>query len=252
MTMILYISGAVFLLILYMWSEAYRNRIRFHTLSFKQLPASFDGYRLFFISDVHRRLIPLAVRHKLKGHTDLVIIGGDLCEKGVHVKRIEENLKRLSSIAPCVFVWGNNDEEIGRDKLRLLFNQYQIVELNHSVKTIEINNEHIVIAGVDEVERPSNELAEVIAESKGSFAILVCHYPSIVDVLPSLHPFSLVLSGHTHGGQIRLFGWGLEKKGRLIVKPAYTHLISNGYGTTAVPMRLGAPAETHVIVLSKT
>ncbi|MFP3472451.1 hypothetical protein R0J90_20570, partial [Micrococcus sp. SIMBA_144] len=61
----------------------------------------------------------------------------------------------------------------------------------------------------------------------------------------------LMISGHTHGGQIRLFGWGLYKKGRLENLPETTLLVSNGYGTTAIPLRLGAPAETHLLILDK-
>ena len=58
---------------------------------------------------------------------------------------------------------------------------------------------------------------------------------------------SLLLSGHTHGGQIHLFGFSPYEKGRLKKENDLTVLISNGYGTTGVPLRLGAKAETHLI-----
>ena len=56
-----------------------------------------------------------------------------------------------------------------------------------------------------------------------------------------------MLSGHTHGGQIHLFGFRPYERGRLKRENDLTILISNGYGTTGVPLRLGAKAETHLI-----
>ncbi|TWI54605.1 metallophosphoesterase [Halalkalibacter nanhaiisediminis] len=250
-TVIYVVFGCAICLALYMWYQAFCNRIRIHRLSYDKLPTAFEGYRIFFISDVHRRLISYSVIDEVKGKADLVIIGGDLCEKGVKVSRVDENLKRLAAIAPCVFVWGNNDEEIGMEKLRSLLQKHQIAELVNSIKEIQLKNQEMIIAGVDDVGHRRHNVAKVIKESKNSFSILVSHYPTIVDEFPSSHPFSLMLSGHTHGGQIRLFGWGLQKKGRLMKRRSYFHLISNGYGTTGIPMRLGAPAEAHLIVLSK-
>ncbi|NEU31104.1 metallophosphoesterase [bacterium LRH843] len=242
---------AALLFILYMWAEAFRNRIRIHTLAYDQLPISFHGYRLFFISDVHRRLIPMKLIDTLRSQVDHVVIGGDFCEKGVKMERIEENIKRLAQLAPIIFVWGNNDEEVGKERLRSLLKNYNVEELINSVKTIKRGNEKINIAGVDDVGHSRDDLVKVVKESIGTFSVLISHYPIITQELPRIHPFSLVLSGHTHGGQIRFFGWGLEQKGRLVTHPSYTHLISNGFGTTGVPMRLGAPAEAHLLVLVK-
>ncbi len=232
-----------------MWFEAHRNRIRVHPLQFEHLPQSFHNFRIFFISDVHRRLLPLSVIEKWKKQVDFVVIGGDLCEKGVLLKRVEENLKRLSQLGPTAFVWGNNDEEIGTNQLKNLFNKYGIHELNNTVKIIERNSERIMVGGVDDVGHERDDVTAVIAKSQGTFSILVSHYPDIVRKLPKGHPFSIVLSGHTHGGQIRLLGWGLKEKGKLHQYSTFVHLISNGYGTTCLPLRLGAQSEMHVLLL---
>lgn len=65
------------------------------------------------------------------------------------------------------------------------------------------------------------------------------------------HHIGLVLSGHTHGGQIRLLGLGLKEKGSMReIKDDMYMLISNGYGTTGLPLRLSAPAQTHIITLT--
>ncbi|WP_370314234.1 hypothetical protein [Guptibacillus hwajinpoensis] len=61
----------------------------------------------------------------------------------------------------------------------------------------------------------------------------------------------MILSGHTHGGQIRLFGWGIREKGGIKNINGTTVVISNGYGTTTLPLRLMAPAESHIFILKR-
>jgi predicted MPP superfamily phosphohydrolase len=227
--------------------EAKRNRINVAELTFKTLPETFNGYRLFFISDVHRRNIPYRLLNKVRKRVDLIIIGGDLCEKGVPLARIEKNIKHLTDIAPCIFVWGNNDFEVGEDHLQRIFTKYGVVVLSNSISYIQSKQEQIAIVGVDNIE--SESISFNLPQSM--FAILVCHFPEIVERLQGNHPFSLVLSGHTHGGQIRFFGLGIAKKGQFIYTSKYIQVISNGFGTTGIPMRLGAPAETHLIYLKR-
>lgn len=62
---------------------------------------------------------------------------------------------------------------------------------------------------------------------------------------------SLVLSGHTHGGQIRLFHSEQYLKGGVYAHPNMTLFVSNGYGTTLIPLRFRAPAQTHLITLQR-
>ena len=59
-----------------------------------------------------------------------------------------------------------------------------------------------------------------------------------------------MLAGHTHGGQIRIGKLGLLEKGSFHTNSNQAKLISNGYGTSTVPLRLGAPAECHVITIT--
>lgn len=235
-------------LVLYMWSEAHRDRVRIEELAFKQLPRSFHRLKIFFISDIHRRLLSSDIVETWRGRVDFVVIGGDLCERGVKWERIEENLKRLTSLAKTTFfVWGNNDLEVDLNELRSLFQKYGIIELDNKVKEIERNGEKIAIAGVDE----HSLLRSVSAACDRTFSILVCHDPDLAKTLTEPHPFSLILSGHTHGGQIRFFRWGLKEKGTLHKRATYAHLISNGYGTSLIPLRLGAPAEMHILILKR-
>ncbi|MFC0297998.1 hypothetical protein [Geobacillus jurassicus] len=64
------------------------------------------------------------------------------------------------------------------------------------------------------------------------------------------HHISLLLSGHTHGGQIRLFSFGLYEKRGLKWRGRTALFTSNGYGTIGALLRLGAPAEAHLITIA--
>lgn len=243
--------GVFFIFTLYMYVESKRNRLREMTLTYQTLPSTFNGYRLFFISDIHRRTISNSMLEKVKNNVNLIIIGGDLCEKGVPLNRIEANIEKLSKIAPCLFVWGNNDHEVNVDQLKLLLKKYKVTELVNTNKMIHSEHGELNLVGINDIKSARTTIGKL--NSMGNtFSILICHYPEVTSELPSDHPFSLVLSGHTHGGQIRLFGLGIARKGGLYPYNNFDLLISNGYGTTGLPLRLGAPAESHLITLEKS
>src|SRR5690606_16490732 len=100
------------LLLLYMWREARLERVVTKTITFHDFPKSFGRVTIFFISDIHRREVSEKIINEAKGKADIVIIGGDLTEKGVPFERVKKNLQLLKTIGPTYFVWGNNDYEV--------------------------------------------------------------------------------------------------------------------------------------------
>jgi len=79
--------------------------------------------------------------------------------------------------------------------------------------------------------------------------ILVSHNPEIHHQIQEADGIDLILSGHTHGGQIRFGRFGLCEIGGTGTVYKAPYLISNGYGTSKLPLRLGARPETHLIKL---
>jgi uncharacterized protein len=238
-------------LLLYMVREAFLNNVVHHELTFRDFPETFGSIKIFFISDVHRRLISDKVINAVQGKADIVIIGGDLTEKGVPFERVRDNLKALKKIAPVYFVWGNNDYETDYRKLDATFLEYGIKVLDNTAVTFESEiGDKLCLLGIDDLSQDRDRLELAISDADpSSFKILVSHYPTITDKIQNEHDIRLVLSGHTHGGQIHIFGYSPYKRGRLEKMGNTTVLISNGYGTTGVPLRLGAPAECHLITL---
>ncbi|WP_211279079.1 metallophosphoesterase [Sutcliffiella halmapala] len=235
-----------------MFKQAKEQNIIEQTLAFPDFPKSFDKVTVFFISDIHRRTITNDFIEPLLNKVDIVIIGGDLVEKGVSMQQVKDNIDTLKKLGLVFFVWGNNDYEVDYHELDslLLHNGVKILD-NTAFKFESEAGDIIEIIGVDDMihERDQLELALQDA-TPGSFKILVSHDPKIIEKFSAEQKISLVVSGHTHGGQIRIFGFGPHERGGIHQLPHTTLLVSNGFGTSLIPLRLGAPPETHLLTIT--
>jgi len=249
--MLVIIIGA-FILIYHMFQEAHADRTLTHNLIFEELPIDFGELSIFFISDIHRRRVSDTIIENAKGKADFVIIGGDLAEKGVRLNQVKENLERLNQIGPIYFVWGNNDYEINTVEIRALMHRLGVTILENTALSLKgYKQSQVALLGVDDFTVGQCDLEGAISSAvESSFRILVSHNPEIIDMVTAEHQIQLILSGHTHGGQIRIFGFGPYEKGGIKKVGNSLLFVSNGYGTTTLPLRLGAKAETHLIIIA--
>ncbi len=248
--MLLLIAGM--LLLLFMIRAAFLNNVNEHELWFSDFPEALEKFGIFFISDIHKRSISDRVISHVSGRADIVVIGGDLTEKGVPYNRVKQNLMKLKQIGPVYFVWGNNDYETNIQELKSLFRELEIKELVNEAVTFHSDGGGISLLGIDDLNQGRDRLNLALLDSgETSFRILVSHYPSIAKKILPEHKIRLVLSGHTHGGQIHILGFSPYERGGIKKLNSTLLFISNGYGTTALPLRLGAPAECHIISLKK-
>ncbi|WP_080845424.1 metallophosphoesterase [Cytobacillus gottheilii] len=239
-------------MLLYMVKEAFANRMLFQELCFEDFPIGFGEVKIFFISDIHKRRIHEDIIHEAsKAKPDMVIIGGDLLEKKVPLSRVKENLRKLMNIAPVYFIWGNNDFEVDSQKFNALLLECGVKILdNNAVRFESPSKETYALLGINDISKKKDRL-DLALKNAGEvdFKILVSHEPRVMSMLKKEDHIQLVLSGHTHGGQIHFLGFGLYEKGKIKKTETCTLLVSNGYGTTALPLRLGAKAETHLITI---
>lgn len=251
-------------------------------LTFDDLPPSFDGYKIVQFSDVHAGTMTGRRRHLLEEaidsinaqQADMVVFTGDL--QNIVPEEIEPVADLLSSIKAkdgVYSVLGNHDypmyyrgDEFEKyEKMGIRMNtDYQLgwTLLINEHRSIRRGNDRIVIAGMDNdgaSERfPQNgDVQQTLYGVRLSdFVVMLEHDPTAWrrKILPHSHT-QLTLSGHTHGGQVSLFGWPpasitYRECGGLYQAGQRSLYVSRGLGGV-VPFRLGVPAEIVVVTLRK-
>lgn len=232
---------------LFMWKEAFRNDVKSTAIQDETFPRK-APLALFFISDIHRRTVSRSVVQKA-GRADAVIIGGDLLEDGVKKMRIEKNIQRLAQIGPVYFIPGNNDYEMKWEELEALLVEQGVVILRNNAAAL---CQCVYLVGVDDLSKQRADKKRAFQQVPAhAYTIFCAHNPAFIKHIQPQDNVALFLSGHTHGGQVRIGRFGLYERGGW-KKRGDTHmLVSNGYGTTGIPLRLGARAETHKIIIQR-
>ena len=184
----------------------------------------FDGFRIAQLSDIHMQeftepfFLREAVRLMNTLKPDAVVLTGDFVTQGIGSKKFAERAAWICSgilaeleCRQRYAIFGNHDVMLGADLVRPALIANGITVLRNSYLPLERGRARIWLAGVDDpvVGRPDPDQAvpEAIRNRQNEPIILLCHAPDFVNAmrkLPMGQSLSLVLSGHTHGGQVRL------------------------------------------------
>ncbi|MEG0471317.1 MAG: metallophosphoesterase family protein [Solibacillus sp.] len=231
--------------VLYMFKQANENNVRLHTI---HTVGKDETIRLFFISDTHARKINEQMIASITEPIDFVVIGGDFVDRRSSKHIMQENIRLLKTLGPVYFVWGNNDREQGERALRQLFEQHEITIIeNQSIKIQSKNN--VKLSAVD-YRYSSSGVEKVFQDCDEQSTIFIAHNPQVFPKIHSKFKPLLSIGAHLHGGQIRLGKLGIQPHGYFAKKEDRYELVSNGYGTTLVPLRLGAKPECHLIEIT--
>ncbi|AXH98846.1 metallophosphoesterase [Sporosarcina sp. PTS2304] len=230
----------------YMFALAHRNRLMTHSVSIKE--GATEKLTVFFISDIHRRRLAKRLIKQLANRSiHAVIVGGDMAESGVPVARVRRNMQMLATVGPLYYIFGNNDHEIGTENVVKIIEDVGGRVLVDQTAPIPLHPKW----GMCGLEDPTNgtvNIEQAIISTEGyEYTILAVHNPALFRKIADRLQPEIMLAGHTHGGQIRLGKWGLQELGEFLYTETGAQLISNGYGTTMVPLRLGAKPECHVV-----
>ena len=241
------------------------------------LPAAFEGLRVAQMSDIHLDEFtePLFLQHAVDRinslHPDLVLLTGDFVSDGVttthfaieagwHCAKILKNIQCKQVFA----VLGNHDELINPHEVTNALQSSGIPVLRNANIPLERGGARIWLAGLDDpVEgRPDPEKAipERIRNVPNEPVVLMCHAPDYADFLlahPAGASVDLMLSGHTHGGQVRLpFVGAMELPilGKKYVEGWFRFgrmqlYVNRGVGTVGLPFRFDCPPEITVFTL---
>ncbi len=245
--------------------ETLTVRVREYIIEDDSIPDAFSGFRIAFLTDIHhgpffsRRRVAALVSQVNGLKPDLVLLGGDYIHRGSGY--IEPCFRELGKIqAPCgVYgVLGNHDHWAGAGRVRAAMRADGIGLLDNAGVWLARGRARIRIGGVgDLTEDRQDEAAALGGAKKSDFVVLVSHNPDYAEALRS-DKVDLMLSGHTHGGQVTLFGLyapllptatGQKYRSGLVKAERCRVIVSNGIGTITPPVRFGAPAEIVLVIL---
>ncbi|KGR74117.1 serine/threonine protein phosphatase [Ureibacillus sinduriensis BLB-1 = JCM 15800] len=231
--------------LLFMLKQASENNILFHEVT---LNGEKEKVSLFFISDVHLRKINQKMLRKIDGKIDAVIIGGDLADKRTPTSRIYDNIRLLQNLGPIYFVWGNNDREVGEDNLRKIFDEMNVTILENDSTLIPSLRNRCWLSAIDDTSTKNARYNQAFEKcGKMDHVFFISHNPEVFSYVRRKYKAKIMMGGHLHGGQIRFGPYGIHPHGSFSMREGVATLISNGYGTTAIPLRFGAKPQCHII-----
>lgn len=231
------------------------------TIRVSGLADSLSGLRIGLLSDLHRsemvshEMANAAVQLLLSENTDLIILGGDYVTWGggrnrYYVGAAAEALAPLKAPHGVFAILGNHDDD--RDMPAALSAKGFTV-LRDSRTRLTVNGQPLDLAGIRFWTRKVSDIAAVL-RGAGTNLILLAHTPSRLPEAASLD-VPLMLSGHTHGGQIVLPGLGAIAAREFPVvagaarRDGTAVFVTKGVGTVYVPVRLNCPPEVAVVTL---
>ena len=263
-------------LIAYLFAEPFWLSVERRTLFYADLPPAFDGIRVAFVTDIH--LGPFFSRERLEeliaridaGHPDIVLLGGDYATDSDSAVAFFAAKPGFSATMGVYAVPGNHDRVMPESNLpRLLqaMREAGVTPLCNTVEVLRADGQHLHLAGIDDYVVGHPDIAGVAAACRAdSFTIFLLHNPDgIPEALAARDArgfagwADLILCGHTHGGQMTIFGQraltdinratgerfrtGWKREGGADI------LISNGVGTTFLPVRFFARPQIHFLTL---
>ncbi len=228
------------------------------TVTVTGLPAPLDGLRIGVLTDLHRSALVSqqavldAARLLMAQQPDLIALLGDYVSWSDrrYLGSCVEALAPLSAPRGVVAVLGNHDDERATAKA---FAARGFVVLADARTELRIANETIDVAGVRYWTRRPRDVRRVLGGARRP-TILLSHDPRRLAEAADMR-VPLVLSGHTHGGQIVLplvGALGPEKFPVLqgvLSRGSTTLFVSRGVGTVLVPVRLNCPPEVAVVTV---
>ena len=255
--------------------EAKRPEISRVAFALRNLPAAFDGLRIAFLADTHHGPgVPLRyladvveTTNALQPH--VVVLGGDYVQRRRGLKRFrlarnQEIIRGVGVLGALrapegrFAVLGNHDHRTNPSLVRSTLAANDFKDLTNTGASLQRGAARLRIAGVDDVRTGQPRLDQALAGvGPDDACLLVTHNPDLVESIRDPR-VDLVLSGHTHGGQVvfPFYGapvtssiYGQKYRAGLVQGPRAQVYVSRGVGTTGLPVRLCCPPEIVLLTL---
>ncbi|MBI2835962.1 MAG: metallophosphoesterase [Acidobacteria bacterium] len=224
------------------------------------LAGTLDGLKIGLLTDPHRSAtvshedVAGAVSLLMAERPDLIVLGGDYVTWGdrAYVTPSADALAPLTAPHGVYAILGNHDDD--RDMpAALIAKGFQV--LKDARTRLMIRGEALELAGIRFWTRKVSEIARVVRGASAT-TVLLAHDPRRLNEAAALD-IPLVLSGHTHGGQVVLPFVGAVAAKRFPVlwgtarRENTTMFVSRGVGTVYVPLRLNCPPEVAILSLQR-
>jgi hypothetical protein len=257
--------------------ERHWVRISRHEVHLPGLAAAFDGFRIAQISDIHLdeftepKMVHAAISQINRLQPDAVMMTGDYVTSGT--------VPKAKAIAACwQFGWllkemqcraiygilGNHDVSAGTREMTEALTAHGVKVLNNACLPVERGGSRFWVAGLHDpvagTPNPDVAIPEAIRNVADEPVIVLCHAPEYADKLQlkaAGQAVSLMLSGHTHGGQVRLPFLDLATLppfGRKYIEGWFQLgkiqlYVNRGLGTVGLPVRFNCPPEITLFTL---
>ncbi len=229
-----------------------------------KIPKEFDGFKVMHVSDLHNTYFGknnINLLGKIKSaHPDIIVITGDIIDRRrYHPQVAIEFLQEAVKIAPTYYVTGNHEAWSHKfDKLEPQILKCKVKILNNEFASIQKDGQTLEIVGLSDPgfltcghHQPTDTsvMQKYLETLQGNhnFKLMLCHRPELFEIYAKYN-IDLTLTGHAHGGQVRLpFIGGLYSPGQGVF-PKYTKgeykkgdstmIVSRGLGNSRMPIRL--------------
>lgn len=271
----------------------------YYKIDNSKIPSEFKGYVIVQLSDIHsirnEKQLNYLIEKVEKEQPDMIVITGDLVDSGYYqdtLNKLESTgselthealtisfMEKIVNLAPTYYIYGNHEmillDDVENNKFKNAILDLGVNIINNEKVTIEKNGSSINLLGIQDpatlykdetFDNCNNSRERIIKEldivteglEEDKFSILLSHRPEYID-LYSKYKIDLILSGHAHGGQVRLpfigglyapnQGWFPKYTKGLYKKENSQMIVSSGLGNSIAPIRIFDPFEIVVIVL---
>ncbi|MFH1721565.1 MAG: metallophosphoesterase [Candidatus Altiarchaeota archaeon] len=258
------------LLGVYVFVEPYLLKVNRVTFADEDVPDSFVGKKIVFVSDIHHgpffsiERVGDLVDEINALEPDLVLMGGDYVYKDPeYIAPVFQEFSRLKAPLGVFGVLGNHDHWEGASAARIEMAAAGITNLDNRAVWVTEGEGKIKIGGVGDVWEDVQIISPTIEDVNNSdFVILLSHNPEYAEEITT-DKVDYMLSGHTHGGQVTVFGLYApalddlapktkQKYRSGLVETIHTKVfVTKGVGTIGYPIRFFARPEITLITLTK-
>lgn len=232
-----------------------------------KIPEAFDGFTIVQISDLHNKEYPFDQKYLMNkiedSNPDIIVITGDIVDSShTDMDGALEFARKCVELAPTYYITGNHEYWISKTDLEELISSLEeigVICLEDECVSVKQGDANINLIGLDEKSLADETLKNMMLDiGTEDFNILLAHEPQYIDDY-ARSGVDLVLSGHAHGGQVRLpFVGGMYAPDQGFM-PNYTEgeytvgnttmIVSRGIGNSVIPLRVFNLPEIVVIKL---